>query len=226
MKIKLTRTDQPSLDVTLRSLPTTCPRCHNHIQASFLNCAHQSRSGAEIIFQCPASACQGLFIATYTLSTNNGVNSGTFTRCSPTSAKAVLLTTEIKEISPQFQQIYEQAVSAEALNLDQIFGVGLRKALEFLIKDYCIQKNPEKTEEIKKKFLGNVIQDYLGGTNIGRCAERATWLGNDETHYVRKWEAHDITDLKRLIELTMHWITQELETDKFMAAMPKKPTQL
>lgn len=34
----------------------------------------------------------------------------------------------------------------------------------------------------------------------------AVWLGNDETHYYRRWEDKDINDLKLLIKLTANWI--------------------
>jgi hypothetical protein len=39
------------------------------------------------------------------------------------------------------------------------------------------------------------------------------WLGNDETHYLRKWETKELTDLKKLIQLTVHWIQMERLTD-------------
>ena len=44
--------------------------------------------------------------------------------------------------------------------------------------------------------LGTVIADYLDEPNIRDSAERAAWLGNDETHYLRRWEEQDIQDLK------------------------------
>jgi hypothetical protein len=50
-------------------------------------------------------------------------------------------------------------------------------------------------------------------------AERATWLGNDETHYVRKWEDKDINDLKILIKVTLHWIEMELLTEQYKTEM-------
>jgi hypothetical protein len=53
------------------------------------------------------------------------------------------------------------------------------------------------------------------------CAERAAWLGNDETHYTRRWEAHDITHLKTLIRLTTIWIESELLTKQMKKQMPE-----
>ena len=51
-------------------------------------------------------------------------------------------------------------------------------------------------------------------------AERAIWLGNDETHYVRVWEAQSLADLKKLISLTLHWIEMEELTNSFEVNMP------
>ena len=52
--------------------------------------------------------------------------------------------------------------------------------------------------------------------------KRAVWLGNDETHYVRKWEDKDISDLKRLIKLTVNWIENNLLTQDYMSTMEEK----
>lgn len=52
-------------------------------------------------------------------------------------------------------------------------------------------------------------------------ASRAVWLGNDETHYTRKWEDKDINDLKSIIELTLHWIESEIRTQKLLEDMPE-----
>lgn len=50
-------------------------------------------------------------------------------------------------------------------------------------------------------------------------AERATWLGNDETHYVRKWENKDLKDLKNLIDLTVYFISMSLKALKYQEEM-------
>jgi hypothetical protein len=56
---------------------------------------------------------------------------------------------------------------------------------------------------------------------IKEIAKRAAWLGNDETHYVRKWEDKDLKDLKKLISLTLHWIEVETLTLEVIADMPE-----
>lgn len=124
----------------------------------------------------------------------------------------------IKNLSPNFVKIYNQALASEKYNLDEIAGIGYRKSIEYLIKDYLIKKNPEKKSEIESKFLGKCI-DEIDDENIKSMARGAAWLGNDETHYVRKWKDKDIDDLKKLIDLTVYWIIFELKTEEYKTDM-------
>lgn len=112
----------------------------------------------------------------------------------------------IHNISPMFVKIYNQALEAENYNLDQIAGIGYRKALEFLIKDFLIFENPEKEEKIKNTALANCINSFIENPQLKTVASRATWLGNDQTHYEQVFKDKDISDLKRLIKLSVNWI--------------------
>lgn len=107
------------------------------------------------------------------------------------------------------------------MNLDQICGVGYRKALEFLIKDYLISKETDDQvkDNIKNKFLNNCIQENVQNDNIKNVAKRAVWLGNDETHYIRQWADKDVNNLKQLIDLTVRWIENEIETERVLQEM-------
>jgi len=126
----------------------------------------------------------------------------------------------IEAFSSEFIIIYNQAEYAEISQLDKIAGMGYRKALEFLVKDYLINEAPDDAETIKKIMLGPAIQK-INDTRIKSIAERATWLGNDETHYVRKWLDKDVNDLKALIKLVVHFIEAELLYKETIASMPK-----
>lgn len=57
---------------------------------------------------------------------------------------------EIKKISPSFYSIYNQSLTAKELGLTEIYGMGFRKAIEYLVKDYAIKKRPEDSEQIKQ----------------------------------------------------------------------------
>jgi hypothetical protein len=127
----------------------------------------------------------------------------------------------ITNTSPSFVGIYNQAAAAEATKLDQVAGMGYRKSLEFLIKDFLIKQRPDDAENIKKTMLGPCINNYVEDPRIKSVASRATWLGNDETHYVRKFVDRDVEDMKRLVKLTVNWIENVLLTEEYEAGMNK-----
>ena len=126
----------------------------------------------------------------------------------------------IETLSPAFAAIYGEAEEAELRGLALVCGPGYRKALEFLIKDYIIKLHPSCAEEVKQMFLGKCIADFVTSDRIKQVASRAVWLGNDETHYLRKWEDKDLQDLKNLISLTVHWIEMEELTAETLKDMP------
>lgn len=187
-----------------------CPFCHSKVTPNYL-CI----DGYNIYASCPNAMCKKYFI----LSQDSG---NRFVIVEPNACpKKKEFSDIINSISSQFVSIYNQAYFAEQINLDQICGVGYRKSLEFLIKDYLISKETEKQvkENIRKKFLNNCIQDHVQNDNIKNVAKRAVWLGNDETHYVRVWANKDVKNLKQLIDLTVRWIENEVETERVLQEM-------
>ncbi len=57
--------------------------------------------------------------------------------------------------------------------------------------------------------------------HIKLCASRAAWLGNDHSHYIKKWADKDLENLKDLIHLTVNWIDSALTTEKIKKEMSK-----
>ena len=113
----------------------------------------------------------------------------------PKSIRSTKFPPEIARVSPRFVEIFGQAEHSEVLGLVDVAGPGYRKAFEHLIKDYASSKSPEKSAEIKKLALAQCVTNYLRDPRVRQCAERAVWLGNDETHYERKWIGKDLQDL-------------------------------
>jgi hypothetical protein len=209
-------------------VPDVCPVCKHACQATplgepivFPESQSEGDVNLQMLFRCPRQRCGTLFIAQYTPQIDHRRNyhfqlSALFPYI-PDNAK---IAEGVAKISRNFVNILNQSLAAESHHLDQLVGIGLRKALEFLIKDYCIHKHPDKMDEIEVRPLAQCITDYISDSNIKDCAARATWLGNDETHYTRIWTENDIDDLKILIQLTQNWISNELLTERYRSAMP------
>jgi hypothetical protein len=202
----------------IETLPDTCPHCHRSIFPVPMY-GHKVGRNLEVFFHCPNPSCNQSFIGFYGCGVNNGI-SPYLNRTAAGSLKERDFSKNINDLSPMFGVIYNQANSAEQYNLVEICGVGYRKALEFLIKDYAVKNNPEKKEVIIKQTLAQTISEFIADINIKSVAQRAVWLGNDETHYTRKWEGRDLQDLKKLIDLTLHWVEMEALTKSFNEEMP------
>lgn len=206
-------------NVTLSETPDYCPHCHRKIHPKLYISVHLATgvNTIQTIFQCTHQSCQKIFIASYS---NDGVTEPWILfDVAPINPEEIQVPELIEELSPFFVQIYNQAIKAESMKLDQIVGIGIRKSLEFLIKDFAVFENKDKEEAIRRSQLGDCIKNYINDHNIKECAKRAIWLGNDETHYVRKWEEKDIKDLKTLVKLTINWIENHLLTKKYISEM-------
>jgi hypothetical protein len=132
----------------------------------------------------------------------------------------------IKNISPDFDKIYNQSLKSEMLGLDEICGFGYRKSLEYLMKDYLIYKSPEEEHQTIREHQSIVkcMKEYpkIIDENILKTSERGFWLGNDHSHYYKKHENLKVEDLKKLIDLTIRWIENKEETDHYTTLIQGK----
>jgi hypothetical protein len=225
MHIDITAVDNAGAGKNVRLLqtPDECPRCHRSVHPKVLSASSLvGLKSCQAVFRCPHEKCQETFIATY--EDNNTAVMGLI-QCyslidvAPRSAVPSVFPETISKLSPNFVEIIGQSREAEAADLNQLVGIGLRKALEFLVKDYAASEFPGSEQDIRKSLLAACINTYISDTNVKECAKRAAWLGNDETHYTRKWENKDISDLKLLVHLTVNWIDNSVLTKKYIYEM-------
>lgn len=199
-------------------LPDKCPFCHKSITPNIIEGYHYDQE-LEVFLSCPDDRCKKSFISYYHYHIGRQYNFRNKTTLGSVENK--IFNPVIADFSPLFVKIYNEALCAESQGLLEVCWVWYRKALEFLIKDYAVKNNPEKEEKIKEIKLGAVISDYVNDARIKEVSRRAVWLGNDETHYVRKWEGRDLSDLKKLIDLAIHWIEMEELNSSLLEDMPE-----
>lgn len=128
----------------------------------------------------------------------------------PEPSETTSFSKELSALTPKFIEIYQQAEKAENSGLTELCGIGYRKALEFLVKDYAISSHPEHKEQIESSLLSKCITNYIDNEKIKTLAKASAWIGNDETHYVRKHQDYNVQDLKRFIKATVAYIEYEL----------------
>jgi hypothetical protein len=221
-QVNVSNLEGTSTTLNFTGIPDECPLCNRGtsprvVVGVVIGAPNGSNTKLRITFQCTWHSCLETFFGYYDNDTPHGEYA--LSGVAPKRPRRNVFPDSVAKVSPNFVLIYTQAIAAESQSLDQIAGIGLRKALEFLMKDFLIHEEPIKAEEIKAKLLGKCIDDYVTDPNIKATAKLATWLGNDETHYVRKWEDKDINDLKVLIRLTTNWVDSVLLTQKYAKDM-------
>ena len=188
-----------------------CPCCHKYIDAivetqtkTFLQ--NNKENTFAVIFRCPA--CGKYFFKSYKLlDTDNGYIGEDFVS-NPTPDLKLNIPKEIEKISSKFIEIYTQALTAEHYDLTEITGIGLRKSIEFLVKDYLINVKKKDKNQISKMNLGSIFKE-IDNPMISPLITASVWIGNDESHYTRKHEDKDVEDMKQFIDALIYFISCE-----------------
>lgn len=211
--------------------PNVCPHCHVRINPHekwHINSTDTDDIDCVIsIWECSNFECYKIFVCLHKWNNNtfeferylNGLPKG------PDWPKPILeLKSSIQqeqENKSNFIKTYLQSLEAENLGLDELAGMGYRKSIEYLVKDWAIKNNPEKAEKIEKSWLGQVIKDYYEG-DLKDILERATWLGNDQAHYNRLFEEFDLDVLKELIDLIMVELDRQYKKAHYIELIKSK----
>lgn len=185
-----------------------CPLCHTSFDGTPISAFYLKTHTLYVTHHC--HYCKHAFFSIYSRGSHSEIF---FLKDSfPKEFKSGTFPKSIVEISPNFINIYNQALQAEINNLFEICGFGYRRALEFLIKDYLIHLIPDQKDKILTIPISTCINNYVDNPKLKAVAERAIWLGNDHSHYISKHTDKDLSDLKTLINVAVYWIAMEYET--------------
>lgn len=209
--------------VSLRFEPVkTCPLCHSAFNGEMMESAlapfEFSQYGKKkrdaclyVLHYC--QVCSLGFCGIYSPGRDDGIELYELVAVAPEKSVPLQFAPEIAELSQSFVNICEEAYTAEKSGLTLICGMGYRKALEFLIKDYLISKFPQNTDAIAREPLAQSIR-RIDNPKIQVLAERSAWLGNDETHYVKKHEEYSYKDIKSFLDAMVAFISYEKTVEK------------
>lgn len=208
-------------------MPNICPRCHKGIFPK-LHPFHAKKTYPRgmkiaIIFQCPI--CEEFFFADYFIFENpqTGKLIKSPPNIYPKDTKIKLdISEEISKYYSRFFKIYKQSAIAENYQLDEIAGMGYRKALEFLVKDYLIKLYPEKENEIFSESLGSSIK-RISDTQLQTLAKASSYIGNDETHVKKNNPEYNIQDMKKFIKYFCYMILAKITVDIDASKLVNKP---
>lgn len=224
MKVPINNVQGQNLTV---SAPDFCPHCNKNIApilcayATNINNFDSIYTHAQFelstIFLCPN--CEKSIFARYVMIKQAAAPLGSFyyredTRfIYPYTAPKIEISNKIEEFYPDFYNVYIQAVKAENIGLTDICGMGFRKSVEILVKQYLINQNSSLKDKILAESLSQSI-NRIENPKIKTLALSAVWLGNDETHIIRKFTNYDINDMKDFISALCHLISLDITFEK------------
>lgn len=193
--------------------PDHCPVCLHTYAPNFLYGAiyedpYGNEENNHVFSLHYCSACHNAFLAYHDYDSDGDfydVNS----MC-PNTPEPPHFIDELLELSPSFVQIYTEANCAEKSGMLSLCGIGYRKSMDYLIRDYAISINPEKSDEIASLNLSQCIQKYISDERLKKLALASVWIGNDETHYIRKHPDYNISHMKKFILAFVTFIEAEL----------------
>lgn len=194
-------------------VPNKCPLCHHAISPDIIS-AYTDTNNMIIVARC--TACKEFYISRYKAKyKKHGGNTADswegyeYIDSAPSNTETLKFSDKIANLSPDFIKIYKEAKIAEDYGLLTVCGPGYRKAVEFLITDYLKAKGKLDDQTIPLAQKINKIDN----AKVKNLATACAWLGNDETHVLKKHADKDINDLKKFIEAFQHMIEIELISD-------------
>lgn len=209
--------------------PNICPHCHvrnrPEYKTVYITVDDQGARLIITVWLCGNDECGKLIIAGHTRVGNdfpvnrflNGYPKG------PDWPQPILDLKSGLDPSAQskFIKTYLQSLKAENEGLDEIAGMGYRKSIEYLVKDWATRLKPQEKEKIHSLWLGKVISEYFDG-DLKEILERATWLGNDQSHYIKLFEDYDLGVLKELIALILVELDRQHKKKHFIETIQNR----
>lgn len=187
--------------------PSVCPMCHKSGDPSYLSSYYidDEHTYPNLFVHFFCHNCEKTFLGNYHIGPYHGLTE--LMGFEPISrVEEREFPKHIKDLSPDFCNIYNQAYASQQYRLNDISGMAYRKALEFLVKDYAIFLHPDDKEAIIKALLSQCINNYIDNGKIKHLAMASAWIGNDETHYERKQQEYNVDDLIEFINAIVSFI--------------------
>lgn len=197
-----------------------CPHCRQSVSLQVLQAVKSPVSNeCAVVFLC--RRCKRLVFASLLLLDKLLNTDDTKLIALYPNPKDLEIPDEMNLQSPTFYELYRQAHRAEEENLTEIVGAAYRKALETLVKSYLTEQFPADAHAISTEKLGKSIA-RIEYPRIKALAKVAAWIGNDETHTVKKNPDLNVADMKNFMVALCHLILAEKVGDEAAVLTARK----
>lgn len=185
--------------------PEYCPHCKRAVAAVSVNFQTLAIGGVGTAVLIQYSCACGKNFCAFYMQSNGSPDTSTHEvlYLYPNADVDITGLSELNRISPDFLAIYEQVLQAQKMGLDHIVGPGLRKAVEFLVKDFLLLDGVKTEEELEKLALRKAIE-LLDSSDLVTAMDAAAILGNDETHWKKQHPDYNLQDMLVFAEVAIH----------------------
>lgn len=174
-----------------------CPHCGNPTDSNYAGkhffVLNDKTKENFFVLGMKCKICKNVFVAEYVIKNRKVEFINSFP---PLKDKQVVIDKVLFECSPRFASLYQQSSKCYAQGLTDLAAMGFRSALECLIKDFAIKYTNAPENRVAKMSLSDVIIEFLDEKSIVNSADMVRLLGNDYTHFKRKYEEYDVETLK------------------------------
>lgn len=200
-------------------LPNVCPICNCAIDVSnacYLNWhdMHSQSEPFDVISVYYCHHCHNGFVVMHHMKMQKNEYIEKSQSVYPTTTPNLQIDEDIRQISPEFYEVYNQCLIAKNEGLNQLYGMGFRKALEKLVTDFVINQNPDDIDKIRRMTLHNRIETYFKDSDLKSDLMACKRLGNNEAHYENCNTDDDLQLFEDLIEDTLYYIHREIRHKK------------
>lgn len=184
--------------------PVICPHCNMGTDAPLSNKHNFALNGYSFIAATgKCTACgKEFFFACHNTPEKKAKNVCLY----PTIQFVPYQNETLASISERFIDMFNQALQCEFNENYELAAIGYRSALEILIKDFAINELGKSIEEVSGKKLHAAIGEYLNQNELVNTADVIRILGNDYTHYQRRYPQHDFELLKAYMDIFLKQI--------------------
>lgn len=194
--------------------PTLCPHCGISTDAVFRDAkqlpfssggAEKSLSFVSLLWAC--TACKRHFLTCYVADKKR--RAATLVYMYPPAAPYAP-DPLVQDLSPRFVDLYRQAQAAEDLEAWDVAAMGYRAALEVLLKDYAIRALGRDEKAVARSKLADLIVEVFHEQELVNCADVVRLLGNDYTHFQRRYTDVDFLNIRRYLDLLVSSVAARL----------------
>ena len=188
-------------DTRPADVPRHCPYCGSKTHSTYVTdvCLNYNSVDEYVSVAWLADCCSRIYIVNYLFNFNRQTLD--FISHYPAQDPGPM-PENMADISPRFVTLYSQARTAEGHEHYELAACGYRNAIEVLIKDFAINVLDRDRKEVESKSLFKAIEDYLPKELIN-TSDVVRILGNDNTHYLRKYEDINFAELKNYLDIFM-----------------------